>query len=84
MASAPVDPHEAHAAAVSDAKRLMRLARTGALATLEAEGRRASHHAHRRRQRFRRRAAVPHVDAVAPYKEPRPRPARLAPVDRRP
>ncbi|MGC2786869.1 MAG: pyridoxamine 5'-phosphate oxidase family protein, partial [Roseiarcus sp.] len=36
MPSAPVDPHEAHAAAVSDAKRLMRLARTGALATLEA------------------------------------------------
>jgi heme iron utilization protein len=38
MASAPVDPDEAHAAAVADAKRLMRLARTGALATLEAGG----------------------------------------------
>ena len=38
MASAPVDPNEAHAAAVADAKRLMRLARTGALATLEAGG----------------------------------------------
>jgi hypothetical protein len=38
MASVPVDPNEAHAAAVADAKRLMRLARTGALATLEAEG----------------------------------------------
>ena len=29
---------QAHAAAVADVKRLMRLARTGALATLEAEG----------------------------------------------
>jgi hypothetical protein len=38
MASAPVDPNEAHAGAVADAKRLMRLARTGALATLEATG----------------------------------------------
>jgi putative heme iron utilization protein len=38
MARAPVDPNEAHAAAVADAKRLMRLARTGALATLEARG----------------------------------------------
>ena len=37
MASAPVDPNEAHAAAVADAKRLMRLARTGALATLDAK-----------------------------------------------
>ena len=38
MASAPVNPNDAHAAAVADAKRLMRLARTGALATLEAKG----------------------------------------------
>ncbi len=38
MPNAPVDPDEAHAAAVADAKRLMRLARTGALATLEATG----------------------------------------------
>jgi putative heme iron utilization protein len=38
MANAPVDPNEARAAAVADAKRLMRLARTGALATLEAGG----------------------------------------------
>jgi heme oxygenase (biliverdin-IX-beta and delta-forming) len=39
MASVPNDPHnEAHAGAVADAKRLMRLARTGALATLEAAG----------------------------------------------
>jgi putative heme iron utilization protein len=38
MASAPVDPNEAHAAAVADVKRLMRLARTGSLATLEATG----------------------------------------------
>jgi putative heme iron utilization protein len=36
MASPPADPNETHAAAVADAKRLMRLARTGALATLEA------------------------------------------------
>jgi heme iron utilization protein len=38
MANAPADPDKAHAEAVADAKRLMRLARTGALATLEAEG----------------------------------------------
>ena len=38
MANAPADPHDAHAEAVADAKRLMRLARTGALATLEAAG----------------------------------------------
>ena len=39
MASVPNDPHnEAHGQAVADAKRLMRLARTGALATLEAAG----------------------------------------------
>jgi heme iron utilization protein len=38
MASAPVDPVEAHGAAIADVKRLMRLARTGALATLEATG----------------------------------------------
>ena len=38
MANAPVDPKEAHAAAIADVKRLMRLARTGALATLEAMG----------------------------------------------
>jgi heme iron utilization protein len=38
MANADTDPHEAHAEAVADAKRLMRLARTGALATLEAAG----------------------------------------------
>jgi heme iron utilization protein len=38
MANAPVDPHEAHAEAITDVKRLMRLARTGALATLEAQG----------------------------------------------
>jgi putative heme iron utilization protein len=37
MANAP-NPNEAHAEAVADAKRLMRLARTGALATLEAAG----------------------------------------------
>jgi heme iron utilization protein len=37
MANAP-DPHEARDEAVADAKRLMRLARTGALATLEAAG----------------------------------------------
>jgi heme oxygenase (biliverdin-IX-beta and delta-forming) len=35
MANSSVDPTEAHAAAVADVKRLMRLARTGALATLE-------------------------------------------------
>lgn len=38
MANASADPQKAHAGAVADAKRLMRLARTGALATLEAEG----------------------------------------------
>jgi heme iron utilization protein len=38
MAHAPIDPDKAHAEAVADAKRLMRLARTGALATLETEG----------------------------------------------
>src|ERR1700679_4390616 len=38
MASAPVDPVAAHGAAIADVKRLMRLARTGALATLEATG----------------------------------------------
>ena len=38
MANAPVDPKEAHAAAIADVKRLMRLARTGALATLEVMG----------------------------------------------
>jgi heme iron utilization protein len=37
MANAP-DPHEARDEAVADAKWLMRLARTGALATLEAAG----------------------------------------------
>ena len=34
MANAP-DPNEAHAEAVTGVKRLMRLARTGALASLE-------------------------------------------------
>ena len=38
MANAPVDPKAAHAAAIADVKRLMRLARTGALATLQAVG----------------------------------------------
>jgi putative heme iron utilization protein len=38
MANASADPDKARAEAVADAKRLMRLARTGALATLEAEG----------------------------------------------
>ncbi len=38
MANASADPNEVRAEAVADAKRLMRLARTGALATLEAEG----------------------------------------------
>lgn len=38
MVNAPVDPKEAHAAAIADVKRMMRLARTGALATLEAKG----------------------------------------------
>src|SRR4029077_1677625 len=32
MANTPVDPKEAHAAAIADVKQLMRLARTGALA----------------------------------------------------
>src|ERR1700722_18481092 len=38
MANAPVDPQHAHAAAIADVKTLMRLARTGALATLEVTG----------------------------------------------
>ena len=38
MANASSDPNEAHAEALTDAKRLMRLARIGALATLEAGG----------------------------------------------
>src|ERR1700723_988440 len=38
MANAPIDPVEPRAEAVADIKRLMRLARTGALATLEARG----------------------------------------------
>jgi putative heme iron utilization protein len=38
MANALTDLHDRHADAVADAKRLMRLARTGALATLEAAG----------------------------------------------
>jgi hypothetical protein len=38
MANAPINPREAHAQAVADVKRLMRLARIGALATLEATG----------------------------------------------
>jgi heme iron utilization protein len=38
MPNAPVDPKESRAEAVADVKRLMRLARTGALATLEAQG----------------------------------------------
>jgi hypothetical protein len=38
MPSSPVDPDESRAAAVADVKRLMRLARTGALATLGAQG----------------------------------------------
>ena len=36
MASVPADPNKAHAESIADVKRLMRLARTGALATLEA------------------------------------------------
>ena len=36
MANAPVDPDKAHAEAVADAKRLMRLARTGSPAILTA------------------------------------------------
>ncbi len=35
MAKAPVDPQAGRAEAVADAKRLMRLARTAALATLD-------------------------------------------------
>jgi heme iron utilization protein len=38
MANVPADSNEAHADAAAAAKRLMRLARTGALATLEASG----------------------------------------------
>jgi heme oxygenase (biliverdin-IX-beta and delta-forming) len=38
MASAPAGPNDAHLDAVTSAKQLMRLARTGALATLEATG----------------------------------------------
>ena len=38
MANSPVDPEVANSAAIADVKRLMRLARTGALATLEATG----------------------------------------------
>jgi heme iron utilization protein len=38
MANAPLDATEAHAPAIADVKRLMRLARVGALATLEAKG----------------------------------------------
>jgi hypothetical protein len=38
MANAPADPNEAHAGAIADAKRLMRLVRIGALATLEVAG----------------------------------------------
>ena len=37
MAKQPVDPESQHAEAVADAKRLMRLARLGALASLEPE-----------------------------------------------
>jgi len=37
MAKAPVDPENSHALAVSDAKRLMRLSRTAALATLDPD-----------------------------------------------
>ena len=37
MAKEPVDPERQHAEAVADAKRLMRLARLGALATLDPE-----------------------------------------------
>jgi heme iron utilization protein len=36
MANPPADPNKPHAQAIADAKRLMRLARVGALATLEA------------------------------------------------
>ena len=38
MANAPADPDDAHAEASAESKRLMRLARTGALATVEAVG----------------------------------------------
>ena len=38
MANVPADPNKAHAKLIADAKRLMRLARTGALATLDATG----------------------------------------------
>jgi heme oxygenase (biliverdin-IX-beta and delta-forming) len=38
MPNAPVDPDESRSEAVADVKRLMRLARAGALATLEAQG----------------------------------------------
>jgi putative heme iron utilization protein len=38
MAKAPLDSKQANAAAIADVKRLMRLARTGALATLETAG----------------------------------------------
>ena len=38
MANAPTDPNKAHAEAIADARRLMRLARTGALATFDATG----------------------------------------------
>ena len=38
MANDPADPNKAHAEAIADAKRRMRLARTGALATLDATG----------------------------------------------
>ncbi len=38
MANAPADPNEAHAEAIAESKLLMRLARIGALATLEAAG----------------------------------------------
>ena len=38
MANAPADPNDALAQAAASARRLMRLARTGALATLEAGG----------------------------------------------
>jgi heme iron utilization protein len=38
MASVPVGPNDTNAAAVADVKRLMRLARTGALATLDTTG----------------------------------------------
>ena len=37
MATAPAGPNEPRAEAVASAKRLMRIARTGALATLEGE-----------------------------------------------